>query len=164
MKRGKWFQLVSLCILLILSFTFIPMDTGWMQAGSEQSSVGQLYYYYEGQRLPLTIAPEVIAVRFRSSDTIAQTDAIQRSIPTFQVTQIDQHTKPSYTLLHLDDQTTIQRSMDAVNQLRQNKAAVEWANPVFRAPGGYAVMTDEFIAQFPASWTHSQIQDFNIGN
>ncbi|MEP7290139.1 MAG: S8 family serine peptidase, partial [Chloroflexota bacterium] len=127
-------------------------------------STGQFFYYYEGQRIPLQVAPEVVAVRFSSGDTNQQNAALSQLSTPLRLAQSTQHRNPDYTLVQVNSQMSPQGAVDLVSQLRQSKTQVQWANPVFRVPGGLAVLTDEFIGRFPAAWTYEQIQAFNAQN
>ena len=133
------------------------------QSGFVALSSSQLYYYYQGQRQPLALASDAIAVQFRTGNALQQASTAALLSPLIRSTELKAVT-PSYTLLHLNDQVTLQGAVDLVNQLRARKDLFAWVNPVFHVQAGYIVLTDEFIAKFPSAWSYDQIRSFNAGN
>ena len=133
------------------------------QSGFVDLSSSQLYYYYLGQRQPLALASDLIAVQFRTGNALQQASTAALLNPMIQSAE-PVNVTPSYTLLHLADQVTLQGAVDLVNQLRARKDLFAWVNPVFHVPAGHIVLTDEFIVKFPATWSYDQIRSFNAGN
>ncbi|NDJ61910.1 MAG: S8 family serine peptidase [Chloroflexi bacterium] len=120
-----------------------------------------LFYYYLNQRVPLEISTNAIAVGFApTTDAAAQSSLLSQ----FGLATVAQQT-PNYTLVSLAEGTSAENAVELVNALRtQGAADIVWANPTFVSPNGRdAVMTDEFIVQFPASASNTEINSFVSG-
>ncbi len=129
--------------------------------GSNQVTPSDFYYYYLGEQTRLAIEPQMIAVRFRSTDSVGQAAAVDQISQLAEVDAVMYHSNPDYAIITIAQTMTQQSNVDLINELRANKSLVVWANPVFDVPGGFSVLTDEFIAQFPPSWSSEQIAAFN---
>lgn len=132
-----------------------------IRAEQELQGGGQRYYYYEGNRIPLTIEPGVVAVRFAATAESVRATALSRMLQSSDISQLVQNDELSYTLVFFESSAQAQTSIQRLNQIEQFGAEVLWVNPVFTVPGGLAVLTDEFIARFPTSWSIDQIRAYN---
>lgn len=148
---------IALAITLFV-LSIIPVSA---QTTTAQSR----YYYYMGEAMPLEIAPEVIALSLRDGDTAQQLNSIQRLTPFLIGSEAT--TYPDFTLITLSTGEGRTIAQDAsttraiIDQLSEQTGLIEWVNPVFRVPVGYAILTDELIAQFPADWSDAQVQQFS---
>ncbi|MBC7814484.1 MAG: S8 family serine peptidase, partial [Burkholderiales bacterium] len=125
----------------------------------------QLYYYYEDQRIPLTISSDWIAVRFDSSDLNAQAQvAAQGAGSTVSAlanfADAVQIPNPPLTLVPLNSGVGPLSVVALVNSLRASDD-VQWANPVFDSQTGDAILTEQFIAQFNGSASDADIAALN---
>ena len=125
------------------------------------SSDSNSFYYYVGEnRAPLTLSLNWIAVKFASADTAAQSAALKGSLAD-SLDRAEQFSQYGVTLLPVQDGVTFQLLVDGINSLRANTAAFFQVNPVFQAGDTGMIVTDEFIATFPAGMSMDEINKAN---
>ncbi len=128
------------------------------------SSDSNSFYYYVGEnRAALTLSLEWIAVKFASSDTDAQSAALKGSLAD-SLDQAEQFSQYGVTLLPVQDGVTFQALVDGINSLRANPAVFFQVNPVFQAGDTGMIVTDEFIATFPAGMSMDEINKANASH
>jgi hypothetical protein len=130
----------------------------------DYSQVPDFYYYSSGQKIPLTLSTEKLAVRFNEGVTLEQQEAIVES---------EENLWPFWNreeLLIFDiiyfffrEGVTEEDVIRTINSLNI-WSEVEFANPVFYtpdAPDTELTLTDEFLVKFEASVSEAEIEAFN---
>ncbi len=120
------------------------------------------YYYVDGVRVSLTPSFDWVSVKFVSDDPLLQADVLNNFgnllMPLDQALNIP---LPPVTLLRLREGIAPQEFADLLDVMRQDKNGFLQAAPVFYAEDVDLVMTDEFIAAFPAGISQLEIDEVN---
>ncbi len=149
-------------------FSILLMGCAGSVAPSDKKANAQLlsadsssfYYYVSGERVPLTLSLEWIAVKFAGDDPAAQSAALKGSI----ADSLDKaKTIPQLglALLPVQDGVTFETLVGGINALRTNTAEFSQVNPVFQAGNTGMVVTDEFIATFAPEKSMEEIEAIN---
>jgi hypothetical protein len=124
------------------------------------SDGSSFYYYSSGARIPLTPSLHWIAVKFVSTDPAEQSAALQGSIVDSQEPGREVPA-PEWVLLPLQEDMTIERLIEGINSLRADRPRFRHVNPVFQAEDAEMIVTDQFIAAFPADKSKEEIAAIN---
>ena len=155
---------IALTVLL-----FIPFLSGSVEAvralgeGAEpnQSDGDTLYYFAEGNRIPLTPSLRWISVKF-SESLSDQTAALENFAP--MVGSLDQ-ARPilfgDITLLPLNANMNVQSVLAGVNAMRADTTKFSQVYPVFQTADAEMALTDEFIVTFPPGFRMDDIHNVN---
>lgn len=123
------------------------------------------YYYANGERIPLEIMPDMIAVQFARPEAIAQAQTrfgeLVDGAPVYAPAAFAGDT---FVLL-----PTTSASAGAAERLAQSvetarDLSVAWSNPVYRLAEFDLVVTDEFIAGFASGTPRSAVDEYNARN
>ncbi len=181
MYKNRWHFLISRMfnVAVVLSLMLAGVgasDFTWVSAQEPASTPnqpgirplaadGSLYYYADGERLPLQVSLDWVSVKFVSDDPIAQTAALAAS-----GAPVDLLEKPRtipdmpLTLYHLRSGVTTGDVVQGINAMRARPNSFQAADPVFQTPDAPMAITDEFIATFPASMTRGDIAALNAAH
>ena len=118
------------------------------------------YYYADGQRIPLTLSLQWIAVKFASTDPAKQAAALQRP-GLGSLEGAKQIPAPELTLVPLREGLSTEALVQAINSLRADRSSFLQVNPVFQAEDVKMIITDEFIATFSAGKGKEDIDKLN---
>lgn len=119
------------------------------------------FYYYDGQQLPLTINPAIVAVRFQEdAQTTPRLESygIQPQSPR-QVNFVSDQV----SLLPIDQEAAPQTTRATIEALRQTPSPeIEWIQPVYQGPNNtQLIATDEIIVKYAADMTLDDIEALN---
>jgi len=121
-----------------------------------------LYFYSEGKKVPLTVSTERIAVRFSSSATLAQRQALVQSRGDFGAfAERVEDEGYEMTLLPLKVGLTGEGLRETIDFM-ERRGEVLFSGPVFELPNGVMVLTDEMSVQFRADATEDEIAALNL--
>jgi hypothetical protein len=124
-----------------------------------------MYYYADGNRIQLTPSLDWVSVEFVSTDPAAQSAALQNYVNLVgSLDQARQFPNPKLNLLLLKKGLTVKTLIQGINSLRANTASFQQVNPVFQTGDAEMVITDEFIATFPAGKSMEEINAVNSSN
>lgn len=155
---------VILTLGLVITLILSGLSPATAQDPKEPAAqVGQFFYYYNGEKVPLTLSTEWIAVKYQGDPLLASQSAAAVSpsiVADFPLREIGQ---PNIALLPLNAGITEQVTLQTITALR-GQSAFEWVNPVFSAYDSLVIPTQQFIAQFPASTTPQARENFNRAN
>jgi hypothetical protein len=176
---AKLFNLVKAVLLLLSSMLMVGcMDRPGNMSQATQTAISRLplaahaevalsranqdsfYYYDGGVRVPLTLSPKWIAVRFASTDPAKQSAALQSSSIS-SLAQARQIPEPELTLLPLQEGLTTEMLLQEINALRADRSNFLQVNPVFQAEDVEMIITDQFIATFSAEKKKEEIDKLN---
>ena len=121
---------------------------------------GSFYYYADGQRIPLTLSLEWIAVQFASRDPAERAAALQ-SPDLGSLEEAKQIPAPELTLVPLREGLSTEALVQEINRLRADRSSFVQVNPVFQADDVKMIITDEFIATFSAGKEKEEIDQLN---
>lgn len=139
---------------LLFAFFLITLvrQPVYAQSGSE------LYYYYQGTRVPLDVNPTLVAVRFDAS----LSHTAQRSIAegTGDVANFDASTAAPVGGLVFVPLRPGREPLAAAARLAE-RTGVQFASPVYDFESAQLAETGEFLARFGASVSTAQIDQIN---
>lgn len=120
-----------------------------------------LYYYYQGERIPLQVSPRLLAVRFRSD---VSTEARRNTLGAAGATEsFDARIEsPINGIVWLPVRAGTNLA-NLAEQLRRG-AGVLSVSPVYEGAGGQFAETDEFLARFKADLSAAEIERINQSN
>ena len=138
---------------LLLPLTHEPLDA---------QAVSPLFYYYEGARIPLSLNPARIAVRFKPEVSESTRRAI--SAETGDIQSFDARVDEPALSLTLLPVSLGHDPLGAIGKFKQ-RSEVQSAGRVFQFEDGtqYAE-TEEFVARFKAGFSPAAIDMFNLAN
>jgi thermitase len=150
--RTRAFPILGLVVLLV-------------SLSSEQSAAqtsSPYYYYYEGGRIPLTLNPSRIFVRFKPGVSESTQRALSDATGDVQDFSARLQEQPlSASMLRVAQGHD---PLSAIRKLKQ-RPEVQSAGPVFQfEDGGQYAETDEFIARFRADLSPAAIATFNLSS
>jgi subtilisin family serine protease len=152
--------LPNVLAVILLAFTFIQAQPAL--AREEQAPSAAYYYYADGSSISLTPSLKWLSVRFASVKAAEQSAALANYSALLKpLDQARQIPHPKLTMLALQDGVTLQMLTEAINSMRASGAEFLTANPVFETPDAQMLVTDEFIASFPADLSRSEIDAIN---
>jgi subtilisin family serine protease len=123
---------------------------------------GSFYYYADGQRIPLQPSLNWVLVKFASADPAKQSAALRNSgAPLESLSQARLIPNPELTLLPVQQGTTVQTLVQGINSMRAMPDSFLAVDPVFQTTDAEMVITNQFIATFPAE---KSLEDINIIN
>jgi hypothetical protein len=180
---SKLFRLFEAMFLLVLSFLMMGCsgNEGDMITQPAQTAATLLppvdqeaahplpldaslfYYYTDGVRIQLTPSAKWISVKFGSDNPAEQSAALQDSIvdPLGQTRPIP---LPELTLLPLRKGLTTEKLLQGIESLRADQSVFLQVNPVFQTADAEMILTDEFIASFPAEKEMQEIDTINLSH
>jgi hypothetical protein len=120
----------------------------------------RFYYYVGGVRTPLALSMQWIAVKFASPDPTNQSAAAQNSI-LGPLEQAQPSPVPELTLVPLQENLSRKAIAEGINTLRADRASFLQVNPVFQSGDAQLILTDQFIATFPAGKEKEEIDQIN---
>ena len=147
--------------------TVIPSESAIDQPGIKPlvADGSSFYYYVDGNRVQLIPSLDWVSVKFANNDPAAQSAALQNyGTLVGTLDQASQLPNPKLTLLPLKKGLTVKTLIQGINSLRANAASFLQVNPVFQTEDAEMVITDEFIATFPAGKSMSEINAVNSSN
>lgn len=125
-------------------------------------AVDDYYYYLEGERVPLTPALDWVVVKFASSDAAVQEEAIKKYesflAPLAQAQEVP---APGIMLLPLRTGLTTEIFTELLKTMREDTTSFSLANPLFHTEDAEMAVGDEFIAEFPAGTSLTNINKIN---
>lgn len=127
------------------------------------SDGSSFYYYVNAVRVQLTPSLEWISVQFVSPDPTVQAAALRDSIAG-PPGRLRRNPDPQLTLVPLDPGLTVDQLISGINVLRSRPADFVLVNPVFETGNSLMIVTDEFIASFPAEKGKEEIGQINLSN
>jgi hypothetical protein len=133
------------------NFQLLPLDGG------------SFYYYAGGDRIPLRPSLQWIAVKFASAEAAEQSAALEDSIVEAQA-QAQELPTPGWVLLPVRESTTAQALIEGINSLRADRPAFRQVNPVFQTDDAMMIVTDQFIATFPAEQAKEDTEAINASH
>ncbi len=140
----------------------LPSMSPTMQGGPEPLPLdgSSFYYHVDGNRLRLTPSLSWIAVRFVPSDPAIQSAALQGSIagPLEGGRRLP---NSPLDLLPVRKGLSTSQLIEGINALRLQRSSFLLVNPVFQSGDAEMVLTDEFIAAFPADKGKEAIETLN---
>ncbi|MBK9603265.1 MAG: S8 family serine peptidase [Anaerolineales bacterium] len=155
---------IALTILLFVPFLAGNIESAQaLSVGAEpnQENGETLYYFAEGNRIPLTPSLHWISVKF-SDNLSAQTAALENFSP--MLGSLDQ-ARPilfgDITLLPLKANMNEQSVLAGVKSMRADTANFSQAYPVFQTADAEMALTDEFIVTFPVGFSMDDIHAIN---
>jgi hypothetical protein len=119
-----------------------------------------LYYYSDGVRIKLTPSLMWISMKFASDDPAQQAAALNGTIAN-PIGQFRRIPKSEVNLVPLRKGLSTKLLITGVNELRVDTANFILVNPVFQTGDAEMILTDEFIAAFPAGKEKEVINTFN---
>jgi hypothetical protein len=151
---------------IVLSlFTFSAISLGTFLTNPELAAAvpadPNLFYYSRGDKIPLTLSKDLLAVRFKQDLSLDQQEAIvdseemlgpfpeRQDLPIFKI-----------TLLPLREGVTQDNVIQTMRSL-DTRSNVEAAFPVFGLPDPQLILTGEFIVKFVPSVSEQKIAAFN---
>lgn len=125
--------------------------SGWVLAQED-------FYYSRGERIPLTISTERIAIKFKSGVTEAQIQDLLSSEPILGELKPLAGATPDFFTIQLKAQTDVKQLV----QRLKNRSEVDIVNPVYLREGSLeAIPFDIFMVQFKPSITRDEIDALN---
>jgi len=126
-----------LLFLLLALLVFVP----WT-ARSQADTPAGLFYHFRDQAIPLTVVPDVVAVRLAPGATLERTAG-----------RVQPLGQGSWRLV-----STVGKA-GASEQAREmlNESGVEFTSPVVQAEGARAILTDQILVRFRPDATPEQI-------
>jgi hypothetical protein len=94
----------------------------------------EFYYYYGKEKMPLTLAPNLLGVGFKGKLSVPQKMALLKDFPTFEGFLNDNDSTAAFTIIELQKTTNCPLALEMIDKL-QAKEEIAFANPVFLAPG-----------------------------
>jgi hypothetical protein len=138
---------------LIFVLLFFLLLFGSATMGLNQAHAADNFYYSDGQKIPLKLSPDKVAVRFRLAPAVVGSQ-LQDLIQTPKGQKVDKN----LIIVPLKGKTNDVPGVLA--RLKENPG-VEVALPVFDAPGADMVITDEFIAKFKPDVSQGEVCRIN---
>lgn len=126
-----------------------------------------LFYYANGERIPLTISTDYVAAQITAGGTVGM-DSIEQSFA--QVADAAAPVQPGliagqdFYLLPVENVGNAAGARALVESMRASSLTLDWVNPVYRYEQFDLVLTREFIAGFPAGTTRDEIDGYNAAN
>jgi hypothetical protein len=120
---------------------------------------GSFYYYADGERIQLTPSREWLSVQFASDDPAKRAEALKvfdsllgpvdqaREIPNSQI-----------SLVPLKPGLSLQDLLRGINLMRADQESFLNVSPVFQSGQVTLILTDRFIASFPAGMSQEEIK------
>ena len=177
MHKTRWHSLLQRLIgvgalLSTLLFTIGTGASAQMPAqGAAQPGLvplaagGQYYYYVDGERVPLTPSMDWVSVRFVTNDPAGQVAALAASgAPLDLPATARRIPNPQLSLWPLRPGVTADSLALAINAMRAKPDTFLGVDPVFQTSDAEMVMTDEFIATFPADKSLKEIDALNASH
>lgn len=126
-----------LLFLLLALLVFVP----WT-ARSQADTPAGLFYHFRDQAIPLSVVPDVVAVRLAPGTTLERTAG-----------RVQPLGQGAWRLV-----STVGKA-GATEQAREmlDESGVEFTSPVVQAEGGRAILSDEIIVRFRPEATPEQI-------
>ncbi len=144
---ARWLVIIFAFTLLVLSAT--PLSA---QSGAER------FYYFQGARVPLTVNPRLVAVRFDPGTTTETQKQLIESAGALE--NFDTRTdSPAGNLVFIPVRAG-QNSIATAERL-STQPGVQFASPVYDVGTMQLAETDEFLARFKTDLTASDIAAFN---
>lgn len=151
LRSVRWLGL-SLFAFVLVTLAHQPL---YAQSGSE------LYYYYQGARVPLTVNPGWVAVRFDAS--LSRTTRRSIAETTGDVANFDASAEmPVGGLVFVPLRAG--RDPLAAAARFDERAGVQFASPVYDFKSAQLAETNEFLARFPVGMTDAEIAQINRAN
>lgn len=122
-----------------------------------------LFYYFQGQTIPLTVSEDFVAVQFTTNNTQEQAQVVTAAASVLTTQGAISLQQTDNTVLY-PVQNDSAEAIRVVNELRAaDIPQIGNAYPVFNAPNdaGYMVLGDEFIVRFAPNLTIQDINSFN---
>jgi hypothetical protein len=159
--------LPALRLLLLLPVILTGCASAMTEAAQPQDGVQLLpadgssfYYYASGEKIPLQPSPGWIAVQFASTDPAEQSAALEDSLVDSGEPARELPT-PGWALLAVRADLAPQALIEGINALRLDRTGFRQVNPVFETDDAMMIVTDQFIATFPAEQGKEEIDRIN---
>jgi subtilisin family serine protease len=162
MLRFRLSALIALAIILALSSSGL-LSVAAQEPKKPAAQVGQFFYYYNGEKFPLDLSTEWLAVKYQGDASLARQSAAAASPNVADESPLREIGVPQIALLPLKAGSSEEATLQTIAALR-GQSAFEWVNPVFEVQNGLAFPTQQFIAQFPATATPQARAAFNQAN
>ena len=141
----------------------LPVVKGTLQKGVQPLGAdgGSFYYYVGGQRMSLQPSLKWVSVKFASTDINKQSAAMRTSGTLGALDQARHIPSPELTLLPVQQGTTAETLIQGINSMRATPSSFVAANPVFQTADAELIISDQFVATFPAGESQEQINALN---
>jgi hypothetical protein len=94
----------------------------------------EFYYYYGKDKMPLTIAPNLLGIGFKEQLTVSQKLAVLRRFQAFEGFLNGNDSTTAFNIIEFQKGTTCPQALETIKKLNTLEEIV-FANPVFLAPG-----------------------------
>jgi len=142
----------------------LPAAKGIVQQGIQPLGAdgSSFYYYVGGQRMSLQPSLKWVSVKFASSDINKQSAALRNTATSFGALDQARHIpSPELTLLPVQQGTTVETLIQGINSMRATPSSFVSANPVFQTSDAELIISDQFVAKFPAGESQDEISVLN---
>jgi thermitase len=162
MRRFRFSTVTALMLALMLALGSLSSVTA-QEPKQPKAQVDQFFYYYNGEKFPLDLSTEWLAVKYQGDALLASQSAAAASPDVADDVPLREIGVPQIALLPLKAGISEAAALQTIAALRA-LSAFEWVNPVFEVQNGLAIPTQQFIAQFPATATPQMRAAFNQAN
>lgn len=161
----KRLRLLSILILVFVVALFINklLPVAAQDPKGAAAQVGQYFYYFNGEKVALNLSTEWVAVKYQGDALLASQSAASASPNVATDVPLRETGAPNIALIPLKAGSDEQAILQTIAALR-TQSTFEWVNPVFEVQEGLAILTQQFIAQFPATATPQARASFNQAN
>jgi hypothetical protein len=142
----------------------LPVTKGILQNGVQPLAAGggSFYYYVGGQRMALQPSLKWVSVKFASTDINKQSAALRSAAtPLGALDQARHIPSPELTLLPVQPGTSVDALIQGINSMRAAPSSFVAANPVFQTADAELIISDQFVATFPAGESLDEINALN---
>ncbi|MBL8134160.1 MAG: S8 family serine peptidase [Anaerolineae bacterium] len=154
-RGAAWVMLTALTLLSISAF-------------GAAAQTPELYYYALGEPVSLALSARFVAVGGAVAPDGGQVRALTGVFAALESEglplQPGIHARLNFTLLPLAGGTSERERAALVDSMRAAALPVGWVNPVFERAGSLLVLTDEFLATFPAGTPRAGIDALNAAS
>ncbi|MBL8132593.1 MAG: S8 family serine peptidase [Anaerolineae bacterium] len=160
---------MALIAALLILLSSVGNSGGFAQ---DSPSLNSGYYYADGERIPLAVSTDWIAVQFAaetpfqgSRTGISAAETVANAFAP--LGDPDRATQPGliagydFTLMPLDGVTASDGVLSLAEAMRADSSSIEWVNPVYRWQEFTLILTGEFIAAFPAGMPRAEVDAYN---